>query len=80
MRQVQLQPGDMLCLYSDGLSEAQRTGTDGKRELFGMKRMKSILTQQHHAEAAVQRLLKALEGWHVEDDLTLVLLQYRPIR
>jgi serine phosphatase RsbU (regulator of sigma subunit) len=78
MRQIQLQPGDMLCLYSDGLSEAQRTSPNGERELFGMKRMQTVLTQHHHAEVAVQRLLKALEGWRVEDDLTLVLLQYCP--
>ena len=73
----QLEPGDLLCLYTDGVTEAfSDTG-----EQFGVERMIGVLRARRHEAASVigAALLSAVEDFsgldRQADDLTLVLLR-----
>ena len=75
---IQLDPGDTILFYSDGLAEAH--APDG--EMFGFPRVKALLQHKAVCEELIQYLLAQLadftgEGWEQEDDVTLVTLQYR---
>jgi sigma-B regulation protein RsbU (phosphoserine phosphatase) len=71
-----LSPGDMLLLYSDGLSEAFRGGRE-----YGLERVAQMA--QRHADASPRALLDAclddlrsfLSGESKSDDLTLLALR-----
>jgi len=75
-----LGPGEILCLYTDGVTEAN----DPKGNEFGMPRLKEFLAGQGDAEVAEidARLSKELEG-HASgepfaDDRTLVMVRRLP--
>jgi anti-sigma regulatory factor (Ser/Thr protein kinase) len=75
---IQLNPGDTVLFYSDGLAEAH--APDG--EMFGFPRVKALLHHKAVCEELIQYLLGQLadftgEGWEQEDDVTLVTLQFR---
>lgn len=41
---VNLEPGDLLCLYTDGITEAMApSNADGRRQLFGTERLDALL-------------------------------------
>jgi serine phosphatase RsbU (regulator of sigma subunit) len=71
---LSVSPGDVVFLYTDGLSESTRP--DGK--MFGEERIKQFLVK--HVELTPQQLLAELEkdvngfvgGAHLSDDFTLV--------
>jgi adenylate cyclase len=75
--ELQLQPGDRICLFTDGVTEA-----DNGTGMFGMGRLQSVI--QDHAEAELQITATALRdavrnfeaGHPPADDLTLLLLQW----
>jgi phosphoserine phosphatase RsbU/P len=74
---IQLQPGDLLVLYTDGLIEAM--GRDG-RERFGTDRL-AALVETHGASAPVavrDALLAALDVFaeKLDDDVTLLVARY----
>ena len=72
-------PGDLMCLYSDGMNEAQRVTATHEFEMFGLWKVRHTLAHAAATpEAALHDLNAALGGWDVVDDLTLVLLQYAP--
>jgi serine phosphatase RsbU (regulator of sigma subunit)/pSer/pThr/pTyr-binding forkhead associated (FHA) protein len=71
--QVQLQPGDRLVLFSDGITEAM----DGNGRLFGKKRaMAAIEGAGYSVRETGERLLGAVKqyaaGCNQNDDITLV--------
>ncbi len=74
---AQLQAGDLLCLYTDGVTEAHR-GT----ELFGGKRLEQTLLANGeqpltHIAQALRDAVRAFEsGQPAADDLTLILLRW----
>jgi anti-sigma regulatory factor (Ser/Thr protein kinase) len=75
---IQLNPGDTVLLYSDGLAEAH--APDG--EMFGFPRVKALLDHQADGQELIDYLLAQLadftgESWEQEDDVTLVTLQYQ---
>lgn len=77
---VSLQPGELMVVYSDGLTEARsETG-----EFFGRQRLLEILTtlREISAEDAGRRLLDAYEEFVGEaepsDDLSLVVVRRMP--
>ena len=78
---VQLEPGDTLVLFSDGVTEAM----DPQEELFGVPRLVQLLTGHHYTSLdALQKLvLESVEnfsrGASQADDLTLLLVRYRAI-
>lgn len=74
---IDLQPGDLLLVYSDGLTEAY----NNKGDFFGDERLLGFLPQLQglSAQAAGDRLLAELESFvgdeRRSDDLSLVLLK-----
>ena len=77
--ELQLQPGDMLFLYTDGVPEA----TNNRNELFGTDRMLSSLnghpgdlpvTTLRHMQEAVDVFVDGAEQF---DDLTMLCLEYK---
>jgi sigma-B regulation protein RsbU (phosphoserine phosphatase) len=77
---VDLEPGDLLVVYSDGLVEAR----DHRQEEFGMERLRRILPALHGlpaSEAGARVLAEAdrfLGHERPEDDLSLVLIARHP--
>ncbi|MCC7339579.1 MAG: SpoIIE family protein phosphatase [Bryobacterales bacterium] len=77
-REVQLNEGDLLVLYSDGISEATRAGED---EEFGEERLCRVLGANSHLPAAqlIDAVLRARENFTRQapnfDDATLVVIR-----
>lgn len=78
---IQLNPGDELFLYTDGVTEADNR----RRELFGNHRLKSVLTQSQ-AGSVVDRLnevMNAVRGFAgaapQADDITMLGLRYHGV-
>jgi serine phosphatase RsbU (regulator of sigma subunit) len=76
---AKLQPGDVLILFSDGVTEAM----DPDDELFGLTRLREVLSGQHEAslELVQKAVLDSVEnftrGASQADDITLFLIRYR---
>ena len=76
---TQLEPGDTLLLYTDGVTEAE----DRDRNLFQDTRLKEVLGQ--HQNSSLQTLEdgifdaieKFADGASQADDLTLLCVRYR---
>ncbi|MFQ5968365.1 MAG: SpoIIE family protein phosphatase, partial [Acidimicrobiia bacterium] len=71
--EINVQPGDVVVLSSDGLVEAHGSG----REMFGFPRMVSEIENTPRGESIIQNLLDALKAfvgarWEQEDDITLL--------
>lgn len=75
-RQISLQPGETMVLYSDGLIEA----TSASGEVFGpdmlLDQVKTLWSS--NLEQYYQNLFQANRAWvkSVDDDLTIVLIRY----
>jgi sigma-B regulation protein RsbU (phosphoserine phosphatase) len=73
-RQINVEPGESIIFYSDGLVEAH----NAEREMFGSSRLRTLLEDEIDDSATLlQCLLGALkdftgENWEQEDDITLV--------
>jgi anti-sigma regulatory factor (Ser/Thr protein kinase) len=75
-RSLQLEPGDSLLLYSDGLSEAH--SPDGV--MFGTPRIRELLAHTPEDETLIDYMFKELNqytgpGWEQEDDVTFVTIE-----
>ncbi len=75
-RELQLEPGDGILFYSDGLVEAHSPA----REMFGFPRLAEYVREHTGGAALIQSLLEELEiftgaHWEQEDDVTLVTLE-----
>ncbi|WP_437592461.1 SpoIIE family protein phosphatase [Sorangium sp. So ce1000] len=72
-----LADGDVLVLYSDGVTEAR----NAHRELFGLERLCSTVeaTQDAPVDGIRDRILREVESWcpSPDDDITLVVARYR---
>ncbi|MBP5514202.1 MAG: SpoIIE family protein phosphatase [Bacteroidaceae bacterium] len=79
-QQVQLNPGDMLFLYTDGLSEAKNT--EGKQ----LSRNRVLQLANEHASDTTQQLVETMESevhHHVaeavqSDDITMLAIRWEP--
>jgi serine phosphatase RsbU (regulator of sigma subunit) len=75
--QAQLDPGDVLCLYTDGVTEAM----DARRQLFGEDRLIEVLrhTATLTPDQIVRRILDAVHAFAAgspqNDDITIVVLK-----
>ncbi|HEY1011980.1 MAG TPA: SpoIIE family protein phosphatase [Herpetosiphonaceae bacterium] len=75
--QLDLQPGDLLVLASDGVIEAQ----DNQRGMFGFERFEALVSELGHlppeqmVSAILERLAGFTDGAHQHDDITLVILR-----
>jgi PAS domain S-box-containing protein len=75
-KEIILQPGESILLYSDGLVEAHSP----QREMFGFPRMQRYVGAHPQGAALIDSLLAELEQftgeeWEQEDDITLLTLQ-----
>ncbi|MGD8626140.1 MAG: SpoIIE family protein phosphatase [Anaerolineae bacterium] len=79
-RQVRLAPGDMLVLYTDGVTEARQAGG----QMFGLERLQAVLAANAGRRAgeiqeAIVAAVQAFEdGSPKTDDLTLVIIRRQP--
>jgi PAS domain S-box-containing protein len=75
-KEITLQPGESILLYSDGLVEAH----DSQREMFGLARMQEFVGAHPGGASLIDFLLAELEQftgeeWEQEDDIVLLTLQ-----
>ena len=74
-----LQPGDTLALFSDGVTEAM----DPEEQLYGVPRLREVLAERHdqhldHLQQAVlDSIRKFTRGASQNDDITLLLARYQ---
>jgi len=80
--QEQLEPGDMVLLYTDGVVEARSPGG----ELFGVPRLQELVQNQLagglSAPETMRRVVRELLSHHsgqLSDDATLLMLEWRPL-
>jgi serine phosphatase RsbU (regulator of sigma subunit) len=77
-RRFELNPGDSLVLYTDGVTEA----VGGSKEMYGPERLSQVLTSHRHKPArklaaAVDHSVSAFVGEAAQfDDFTLVVAKY----
>ncbi len=80
VKSIQLEPGDKIVLFSDGVSEAANT----QGECFDKLRLKEVLRTYGSASCAElhAKLVEAVEdfsdGDEQEDDITTLVLEYQP--
>lgn len=83
VRKTRMLPGDKLCLYSDGLSEAHLPpGEHGSFRFYGEERIAEIV-QRHHAascreiqDALLRDVQDFLGGAEQTDDVTVLIIEY----
>ena len=79
-RHYQLQPGDSVFVYTDGITEWKNPND----EEFGLERLKQMLqiTADRPVESVLKTLLDVLKKFAAErpcdDDLTILGLKYQP--
>lgn len=76
VKELQLEPGDSILFYSDGLVEAHNP----QREMFGFPRLSEYVASHPGGAALIQSVLEDLEiftgpDWEQEDDVTLMTLE-----
>ena len=75
---TQLNPGDQVLIFSDGVPEAQ----DGRHELYGEERLKDVLSKIGGESDLCSKVVSAVQEFvgsaPQADDLTLVVLRYAP--
>jgi PAS domain S-box-containing protein len=74
---LELHDGDVMVLYSDGITEA----TDAARKQFDIDRLMALV-EKHHAECPAKirdHVIAAVQGWMAaqDDDISLVVMRYR---
>lgn len=80
-KEIQLDPGDVFLLYSDGVTEAENSAG----EIFGAQRLSDIMEAVHPAssEIQIQTIIEAVETFcgksPIRDDLTMVLVRARTV-
>ena len=78
---VQLQPGDRVIMYSDGITEARRQGS---REFFGDGRFRALISRSRSfgVEQAAKEVLDGFKEWlgdtRPPDDITLLIVEPVP--
>lgn len=80
VEEIQLEPGDSILFYSDGLVEAHNPA----REMFGFPRLSEYVAGHAGGAALIESVLEDLEvftgpNWEQEDDVTLVTLERSPL-
>ncbi len=75
--QVELSPGDVIVLYTDGITEAMNLESD----LFGESRLSRIVEEHGHLESSElrERIMREVEAFvgsaDQHDDMTMILLK-----
>ncbi|MEN9580363.1 MAG: hypothetical protein RJA70_3372 [Pseudomonadota bacterium] len=75
--EVQLEPGDVILLYTDGIPEARNS----EREQFGVERLIELLEKHSTAPVAgiCGKIFEAVDKWtqFQDDDRTILIFRYR---
>ncbi|HOS41334.1 MAG TPA: SpoIIE family protein phosphatase [Spirochaetota bacterium] len=81
-KELQMRLNDVMLLYSDGITEAWRTGTArGKRnaedDMFGEERLRTLFTDlgERPTEEIKEGILAGLAGYTFTDDITMLILR-----
>jgi serine phosphatase RsbU (regulator of sigma subunit) len=71
--ELTLKRGDVLFLYTDGITEAR----DAEREMFSEKKLVKILKNSGNLETGdiKNNIIDALKGYTINDDVTMVILK-----
>ncbi|MFO0896187.1 MAG: PP2C family protein-serine/threonine phosphatase [Pirellulales bacterium] len=78
---TQLEPGDLLLLYTDGATEAMAPGAEAERQLFGVERLDRLLLECDTRSAAdtIDRIRQDLADFRGQarpaDDQTLIAMR-----
>jgi len=79
---LNLEIGDVLLLYTDGITEAWIKGSipghrDPRKDMFGIDRLKDIVQSMgsRSTQEIKVRILKELEGYVCNDDVTMVIIK-----
>jgi serine phosphatase RsbU (regulator of sigma subunit) len=78
---VCLYPGDIIVLYTDGITEAMNSAND----LFGDDRLSNIVEEHGHLESGElrERILREIEAFvgaaDQHDDMTMILMKVQPM-
>jgi sigma-B regulation protein RsbU (phosphoserine phosphatase) len=76
-RRIDLRPGDVIALYTDGITEAMNADSD----LFGDARLTRLIAEHGHLDAADlrERILREIEAFvgaaDQHDDMTMILIK-----
>jgi serine phosphatase RsbU (regulator of sigma subunit) len=73
LQRTQLQQGDQLIIYSDGLTEAQHP--DFPDMLFAEIGLMQAIQDSDQLDTTLARIHNALESWTVRDDVTVAVIQ-----
>ena len=81
-RSLSIEIGDILLLYTDGITEAWIKGSipgrrDPRKDMFGVDRLKDIFHSMgsRSTQEIKVRILKELEGYVCNDDVTMVIIK-----
>jgi phosphoserine phosphatase RsbU/P len=78
-REIQLQAGDIIVLYTDGVTEAR----NANGEEFGYERLTEVVQKHRHADAPAildaifEDVRKHRDDMHSEDDTTVIVLRWK---
>lgn len=78
--EIAIRPGDILLLYSDGITES----TDPNDQLFGIKRLQSLLQENYEEkpEVIIDKIIDCVDefcqGIAHSDDITMIILKALP--
>ncbi|MCE7974526.1 MAG: stage II sporulation protein E [Leptolyngbya sp. PLA1] len=82
---IDLASGDLLLLYTDGITEAMPApASDGRAELFGVERLDALLAQSHQCSARecveliTREVAAFVKGAPAADDQTLLAMRCTP--
>jgi phosphoserine phosphatase RsbU/P len=76
---VQLNPGDVVVLYTDGITEAE----NGLRQQYGVERLCEVVSQHWHCstndiqQAVIDDVRRHIGGHKIYDDMTLLILKQK---
>lgn len=81
-RELRLEQGDVMALYTDGITESWRKGSvrnhrNPRLDMFGQDRLADILLCNHNRSVMEIRdaVLEELEGFQCTDDVTMVIIR-----
>ena len=73
VHQLSLNPGDVMLLYTDGITEA----TDEKKEMFSDTKLLKVFKEHGHLhpDEIKNGIIKSLQGYHCDDDVTMMVIK-----
>ena len=78
----ELQPGDVMLLYTDGITEAWKKGAikdqrDPEKDMFGSSRLKEVLSKSANGspEDVRDSILDTLVDYDIYDDVTMIVIK-----